>query len=177
LSGIQGPRGIAGPAGRDGTNGLDGKDALSPSIVIGNVVAGDKASAAIRCNEDGTYILDLTLPFGPRGLTGHTGATGARGRDGNDSVVPGPIGSRGIAGPSGADSMVPGPQGISGKDGMSADDIKRLVVDILSDAGLLSEQAQKLASIRAKLKQAIHQADARHAFQIAEIIRDVDKLF
>jgi integrin beta 3/collagen type V/XI/XXIV/XXVII alpha len=177
LRGEAGPKGFVGPAGEDGKDGQDGKDALPPQLMIGSVVVGDKLAAEFRRDANGVYVLHLTLPRGEQGLTGHIGATGARGKDGNDSVVPGPQGVKGSVGLTGADSTVPGPQGISGKDGMSVDEIKRLIVSILSDAGVLSEQAQKLAVIRAKLKAAIHQADTRHVYQVSEIIRDVDKLF
>jgi hypothetical protein len=145
--------------------------------MIGNVTVGETAFVKLQRDSNGVYVLNLILPRGERGLTGPHGATGARGADGNASVVPGPQGVKGSVGPTGADSTVPGPQGISGKDGMSADEIKRLIIGILSDAGVLSEQAQKLAVIRAKLKAAIHQADARHVYQVSEIIRDIDKLF
>ena len=178
-AGAKGDRGLTGPAGEDGKHGRDGRDAQVPEFVIGEAVVGTEAKATLHRNESGVYILSLILPRGERGVKGEPGPTGLRGFPGKDSVTPGPKGDPGksITGPAGADSTVPGPQGIPGKDGLSIDEIKQLVVDILSDAGLLSEQAQKLATIRALLKKAIHQADARHAFQISEIIREVDKLF
>jgi hypothetical protein len=83
-------RGPAGPAGRDsavpGPAGVAGADAR---LVIGQVRAGDNASATIRF-ENGVHHLDLVLPKGDKGdsIVGERGPVGERGRPGSiDAAV------------------------------------------------------------------------------------------
>jgi hypothetical protein len=159
-------RSVVGPAGERGESGR------TPKIAIGTCIEGNTASAKIRVGDDGVHYVDLTLPRGPQGERGFRGL---------ESTVPGPEGKpSNVAGPQGEpgtpgkDSTVPGPKGDSG---MTREEIAQIMIEVMQQVGVMTEQAQKLIAIRAKLKAAIHQADARHVSQVAEIIRDVDKLF
>ena len=44
-----------------------------PKLVIGDVIAGDEAAAFFRRDENGAYILNLTLSRGKEGPQGRTG--------------------------------------------------------------------------------------------------------
>ncbi len=186
LKGERGPRGergepgqsIKGDPGKDGRDGRDGKDAPPVEIIVGDVSVGDKAAAHFTRDPNGVFILNLVLPRaerGPRGEKGEAsqvpGPQGIPGRDGADSKVAGPPGR------DGADSQIPGPRGEKGEAGMSAEEIAKLVISVLSDAGVLSAQAQTLVAVRTKLKRAIHEVDARHQSQIRAFVAEVDKLF
>ena len=177
--------------GKDGVAGRPGVDGKTPELVVGTVAGGDKAAAFFRRDENGVYLLHLVLPRGERGEKGSAstvpGPTGRSGRDGNDAVPPSqqevekivrkvleanPEKFRGETGPAG-ESI----KGEKGDAGMGREEIKHLIVQILSEAGVLSEQAQKLVAIRAKLHNAIRDADVRHQTQITTLIKDVDRLF
>ena len=177
--------------GKDGADGRPGVDGKTLELVIGSVTTGDNAAAFFRRDANGVYVLNLTLPRGECGERGAAstvpGPTGRPGKAGIDAVAPtqqeierivrkvleaNPEKFRGQVGPAG--ESVVGPKGDSG---MGREEIKYLIVQILADAGVLSEQAQKLVAIRVKLHNAIHAADARHIALVSDIIRDVDKLF
>jgi hypothetical protein len=187
LRGETGERGLPGTIGATGPAGKDAK------FKIGVVVQGDKAEARIREGGDNTFILDLCLPRGEQGPRGFIGLPGPAGVDGKNGVdgVDGKNGERGFSGANGQDSKAAGPRGERGADGesivgprgekgdtgMTREEIIQILIETLQNVGVMTEQAQKLLAIRAKLKAAINEADARHSYQISEIIRDVDKLF
>lgn len=187
--GERGERGLTGPAGRDG------KDVR---LVIGKVVAGSEAVARIR-QEGNTFILDLCLPCGEQGQRGHQGLPGKDGEQGPAGVKGesgsrgerGERGERGVEGPRGERGTVGerGPQGTTGPAGESVvgpkgepgrsideDQLKSVLIRVLSDTGVLTEQAQKLISVKGILKQALHQANSRHQAELADVYRKVDNI-
>ena len=188
LRGEKGDPGIGLPGkdgrdGKDGKDGRDGKDAPVPEIVVGNVYVSDKPSARFRRGENGVYVLDLTFKAGEPGRDGRdSDVPGPEGRPGRDSNIPGPEGRPGrdgkdstVAGPAG-ESIV-GPKGDKGDPAMTREEIVQVLVETLSNVGVMTEQAQKLMAVRAKLKAAIHDADERHQSQYGRFLREVDKIF
>ena len=125
------------PSGKDGLNG--------DQIVLGDVVAGENASATLNEKIGGLKVLDLTLPRGERGagstVPGSKGDTGTPGRDGKNASLEdikrivvevlsseetrgtfrGARGERGEHGPAGRDGAdgksIVGPQGLQGERG------------------------------------------------------------
>lgn len=71
INGKDGVSNIPGPVGPRGRDGVDGR------VVIGQVVGGISAVAAIHVADD-TQIIDLVLPRGPEGAQGPRGETGPK---------------------------------------------------------------------------------------------------
>jgi Collagen triple helix repeat (20 copies) len=143
--------------------------------------------------------LKFILPRGAQGVPGERGDRGLRGEvgpRGETSVGEiGPPGPRGERGFSGTDSQVPGPRGAEGKDGvpgiqgirgergesgLGEEEIRKIVRDtiltVLSDAGVMTEQAKKLVAVRAALRQAVNSASARNQGQIKSVLNEVDAI-
>jgi hypothetical protein len=52
-----------------------------------------------------------------------------------------------------------------------------VLIETLQNTGVMTEQAQKLLAVRAKLRAAIIQADERNQAQYGRFLREVDKIF
>ena len=73
LPGKPGKDGKDGKPGKDGKDGLPGKDGISPIIKIGKVKTTDDEDAKVtlrKTDKENEYILDITIPRGPRGYMG-----------------------------------------------------------------------------------------------------------
>jgi len=159
---------------------------------VGACTQGDHASAKLRRDSNGVYILDLTLP---RGLTGEKGAAstvpGIQGRPGKDAepisledtekivrrIVLAPANVEKFRGPVGQPGQsITGEPGQKGDVGMTREEMKHLIVSILSDVGVLSEHARKLVEVRVKLRQAINKADSRNFSTFSELVKECDKV-
>jgi hypothetical protein len=146
-------------------------------LQVGKVTVGDEAKAWFRKDARGFFILDLVLPRAEKGDRGEKGDSVV----GPSSNVPGPEGKPGRDGRDGLDSTTPGPvgaegpQGIPGVAGMTREEIIQVLVETLQNVGVMTEQAQKLIAVRAKLKAAIHSADERHQSQYGKFLRGIDR--
>lgn len=189
LRGGPGPRGPEGPAGRDGR---DGKDAPALKITIGTVRSDDAAAAAITDLGNGEFTLHLVLPRGKHGLKGDRGEgpEGPQGPKGEPGLsIRGPKGDPGrdgVDGKNGKDGATGpvGPQGVQGERGeagLDENDIRQIVtatiLEVLQNAGVMTEQAKRLVQVRAKLKSKIQQASNRSIAEIVELVKDVDRVF
>ena len=74
----------------------------------------------------------------------------------------------------GKDSTVAGPKG---DPGMTREEIVATLIEVLSDVGVMTEQATKLLQVRAKLKSTLLECDVRHQSQLGALIKSVDKIF
>lgn len=191
---------ITGPRGEDGRSvvGKDGRDGVHapiPKFRVGSVVAGETAAVQLKRDddEDFGFILSFTLP---RGLPGERGekstVPGIQGRPGRDGESPSPeaveaVVRRILLAPANVEKFR-GPAGITGEQGasikgdkgdaaMTREEIVQVLIETLNTTGVLTEQAQKLLRIRAKLHQAKHEADARHISMVSDIIKNIDKEF
>jgi len=188
LRGETGDRGLPGATGATGPAGKDAK------FKIGVVVQGDKAEARIREGGDNTFILDLCLPLGPqgdRGLLGLPGPTGSRGETG-PSGLRGERGERGYIGEKGdtgaglqglkgevgprGEIGSQGPQGEKGDVGMTREEIQGVIIEVLSDAGVMTEQASKLIRVKTELRKALNKATSRSQAEIQDLVRKVDEI-
>lgn len=181
--GERGERGAVGPAGRDG------KDV---KLVIGRVIGGDEAQARIR-EQDGTFVLDLCISRGeqgPRGFQGFPGPQGPQGERGERGEQ-GFRGERGETGPAGQGAPGPkgevgqrgergeaGPQGERGESGHSVneEELKAILIRVLSDVGVLTEQSRKLIAVHAELKRALHKANSRNIAELTETYQKIDSI-
>ncbi|MFR7995890.1 MAG: hypothetical protein ACLU5G_00335, partial [Blautia sp.] len=94
--GPQGTTGVTGPTGPRGESGDTGATGATPTVVVGNVASGDRASVVANPTVDGIS-LDFVLPAGatgPQGEKGDNGIQGVQGVQGNT----GPQGVQGVAG-------------------------------------------------------------------------------
>jgi len=191
-------RGEKGDRGAQGPPGASGKPA---KIEAGTVRVGDKPAVNIRLVDEteNLYSVDFTFPApqqgeaGPRGLQGLEGKQGRQGEQGPRGEV-GPVGPRGEVGEQGPQGEI-GPQGIQGERGlqgeaglqgtpgekgemgMTREEIVQTLIETLGQVGVMNAHAKKLIEIRAKLKKAIHEADARHVSQMSNLVRECDKIF
>jgi hypothetical protein len=60
---------------------------------------------------------------------------------------------------------------------MTREEIVQVLVETLQNTGVMTEQAQKLLAVRARLKSAINEADSRNQAQYGRFLRDIDKVF
>ena len=195
---IPGPRGAQGDPGKcvcreplDGKNGADGKDAPIPQFLVGSVKSADFATADLKRDSNGVYVLNLTLARGERGLPGEKstvpGPRGFAGKDGVDAPQPteAQIAAvahkfiednvekfRGQTGPAG--ESIKGPKG---DPAMTRSEIAQIIIETMQSAGVMNSYARKIVEVRAKLKAAIHEADSRHISQISDLVRACDKVF
>jgi hypothetical protein len=58
---------------------------------------------------------------------------------------------------------------------MTREEIVQALIETLQDAGVMTEQAQKLLAVRAELKAAIKEADRRNQAQYQRFLEDTDK--
>ncbi len=197
-------RGPAGLRGERGLQGLSGRDAKDIKLSIGKVIVGNEAAARIR-QENDTFILDLCLPKaeqGDRGLLGLPGKDGV-GKDGRDgeSVV-GPAGRPGRDGVDAAplsqqdvekavrkileqnpekfrgsagESII-GSKGERGEPGMTREEIGQTIIEVLSNAGVITEQAKKLINVKAALRTALNKATSRSQAEMQDLVRKVDEI-
>ena len=90
----------------------------------------------------------------------------------------GPTGARGGTGPVGpAGESIVGRVGPKGEPGMTIEEIQKTIIEVLTDAGVVTEQVKKLVAIRVLLKKKALSADSRHAFEMSELVRSMDKIF
>jgi hypothetical protein len=200
LANARGPKGEQGPAGRDaiapvvrdGKDGLSGKDAEPINLILGKVSAADYAAAELK-RTGSTYVLNLTLPRGERGLASTAaGPSGIQGRPGKDAN---PISSeaveaaarkilsepaiveklRGHAGPAGA--SVKGEPGCKGDPGLTREEALNIMVEVMNTTGVLNFHAKKLVELRAKLKKTIHDVDGRYMAEYSALLKECDKVF
>ncbi len=197
-------RGPAGLRGERGLTGAPGRDAKEVKLVIGRVITGDEAAARIR-EEGGAFVLDLCLPKadpGPRGLLGLPGkdavakdgkdgesVVGPAGRPGRDGVDAAPISNkdvenairkileqnpekfRGLAGES-----IIGSKGERGEPGMTREEIGQTIIEVLSNAGVITEQAEKLIRVKTALRTALNKATSRAQAEMQDLVRKVDEI-
>jgi hypothetical protein len=195
---IPGPRGEVGATGASGKDavvpvvkdGVDGKDAPIPEFIVGEVHAGDHGHAAVELKRDknNTLVFSFTLPAGKQGERGLpsqvAGPAGRPGRDGLDAVPPTEAQIEKIvrkvldATPEKfrGESVVgaQGPAGERGAQDWTREDIVKVLIETLNTTGILTETMQKILKVRAILRKAAHQADARHIAEIASIVRECD---
>ncbi len=199
LRGETGERGLPGAIGATGPAGKDAK------LKIGIVVSGEKPEARIRESGDNTFILDLCLPRGEQGDRGFLGlpgkdgigkdgrdgesVVGPAGRPGRDGVDAAPLSQqdvekavrkileqnpekfRGSAGES-----VIGSKGERGEPGMTREEIGQTIIEVLSNAGVITEQAKKLISVKAALRTALNKATSRSQAEMQDLVRKVDEI-
>ena len=199
LRGETGERGLPGATGATGPAGKDAK------FKIGIVVSGEKPEARIRESGDNTFILDLCLPVGatgPRGLLGMPGrdgigkdgrdgesVVGPAGRPGRDGVDAAPLSQqdvekavrkileqnpekfRGLAGES-----IRGDKGDPGIPGMTREEISQTIIEVLSNAGVITEQAEKLIRVKTALRTALNKATSRAQAEMQDLVRKVDEI-
>jgi len=162
------PEGVPGPAGPEGQRGEQGP---SINLAIGNVRAGEAASASLRQSEGVTF-LDLCLPRGLRGERGERGPEGA------PSTTPGPVGPRGERGEAGTPGVgTKGDRGEKGDPAFTKEELVNICVEILTDAGVANEHVRRLFQIRAMLKKKMNSATSRSIAEISDLVKSVDNLF
>jgi hypothetical protein len=198
LRGSPGPRGERGEQGipgigkngRDGEPGRDGVSPPAPSFIAGECIAGDSASVSLRKNEHGVFVFNFTLPRGERGATGPASTVaGPVGRRGDPGIDATPVTEAQIAAAARkfleanvdkfrGESVVgaQGPAGERGAQDWTREDIVKVLIETLNTTGILTETMQKILKVRAILRKAAHQADARHIAEIASVVRECDKV-
>jgi len=153
LPGLKGERGERGPAGQDGETGVPGKDGER----------GERGSEGQKGEQ------------GPQGVRGERGERGERGLEGKKGER-GDAGERGSAGPMGERGHT-GPQGVPGENAvLDVEELKALLISVLTSAGVMTEQVSKLIAVKAELKRCLHQATSRHQAELAEVYRRVDNI-
>ncbi|WP_242362058.1 hypothetical protein [Limosilactobacillus antri] len=73
VASLKGQRGDQGQPGRDGADGKPGKDAPAPTFKIGpvnTIPTGQPANATVNKQDDGSWMISLSIPAGPKGDTG-----------------------------------------------------------------------------------------------------------
>jgi hypothetical protein len=165
---LRGPQGIRGEKGEQGPQGEKGEK-------------GDIGLRGPQGEVGGRGLQGIPGPHGPIGLKGPAGECGPRGEKGltgerGPQGIPGPRGEKAPRGEVGLQGPE-GPQGEKGADGMTREEIAQIIIETLQTVGVMTEQAQKLIAVRAKLREALHEADTRHQNQFAALVKSVDKIF
>jgi hypothetical protein len=162
LPGKDGERGFQGPKGDRGERGLAGQDG-EPGTPGKDGARGERGAQGEKGEQ------------GPQGLRGDRGERGERGLPGLKGER-GDTGERGIAGPMGERGHT-GPQGAPGENAvLDVEELKSLLISVLTSSGVMTEQVAKLIAVKAELKRCLHQATSRHQAELAEVYRKVDNI-
>ena len=68
-------------------------------------------------------------------------------------------------------------KGDKGDPAFTREEIVQVLIETLQNTGVMTEQAQKLLAVRARLRAAIHEADSRQQNMYGRFLREVDKIF
>lgn len=157
--GEKGDRGWPGPIGPRGGAGRDGVS-LPPT----------QTDLAFAIQE----MLDKN-PQRFRGLTG-VGQPGSPGRDGKTPTEADilPVVKQVLA--KHADYLK-GERGEKGEPAYTRQEIIQIIIEAMTQAGVMDSNVKKLLAVRAKLKQTINHCDARNIAIVSDLVREVDKIF